>query len=88
MKRTSGRAKRHRGRAPGGGAALEAELVGMRVSALKRRARAAGVAAGAVDGVDDTDDPKAAIVTILLEVIPHHETFSTTTQPPYSSTKG
>jgi hypothetical protein len=24
----------------------------------------------------------------LLQVIPHHETFSTTIQPPYSSTKG
>jgi hypothetical protein len=27
-------------------------------------------------------------VAQLAQVIPHHETFSTTIQPPYSSTKG
>ena len=47
-----------------------------------------------VDGVYDRTGfdslvSAADLADYFLEVIiPHHETFSTTTQPPYSSTKG
>ena len=44
------------------------ELSGMRMSALKQRALAAGVGRSAVDEVDDSEEPKEAIIGLLLDV--------------------
>jgi hypothetical protein len=53
-------------------------------------AAAAAAPLGIVDGRRDGGGPGAAMVDARPFVlsIPHHETFSTTIQPPYSSTKG
>ena len=45
-----------------------AELAGMKLSVLKKRAAAAGVELDAIDDALDLDDPKEAIIAILLEV--------------------
>ena len=48
--------------------ALRAELTPLKLSVLKKRARAAGVSEGVLeDSVDDADDPKEAIVSLLLD---------------------
>ena len=47
-------------------ASLRAELAELKLSQLKRRARAEGLDEEAVDGVDDTADPKAAITELLI----------------------
>ena len=46
---------------------LEMELLKMKMSELKKRAVATGIADALVRGVDDTEDPKQAIIAILLE---------------------
>ena len=39
--------------------------------------------------LQDGAQPKKKVLSMREQVIiPHHETFSTTIQPPYSSTKG
>eukprot|EP01050_Picozoa_sp_SAG11_P017680 SAG11_NODE_2574_length_3208_cov_1.487938_1_plen_492_part_00 len=45
---------------------VHTELVTMKISALKKRALAAGIDASAVDAVDDSDDPKQSLVALLL----------------------
>ena len=55
----------------GGGAGesdeqLRAELQGMRVMALHKRALSDGADETAVDGAMDSDDPKAELVTLIL----------------------
>ena len=47
-------------------AQLRAELQGMRASALRRRAEAVGVSADELDDADDSDDPRAAAVGLIL----------------------
>jgi hypothetical protein len=47
---------------------LRSELVLMKLSVLKKRALSAGMASEAVEAVDDADDPKEAIVALLVEV--------------------
>jgi hypothetical protein len=47
-------------------ASLRAELVELKLSQLKKRARAEGLDEEAVDGVDDAADPKAAITELLI----------------------
>jgi hypothetical protein len=47
-------------------AALRAELGLLMLSGLKKRARSEGVGAEEVDDVDDTRDPKAAIIELLV----------------------
>eukprot|EP01052_Picozoa_sp_SAG31_P033165 SAG31_NODE_3714_length_3957_cov_3.388025_2_plen_226_part_00 len=46
--------------------ALRNDLVALKPSELKKRARAAGVSANALDEADDADDPKAAIIELLV----------------------
>jgi hypothetical protein len=46
--------------------ALRAELSAARVSELRRRVAAAGASVAELDVVDDSDNPKAALVSILL----------------------
>ena len=41
---------------------LRAELVGMKLGALKKRARETGVTPEQLDDADDEDDPKQAVV--------------------------
>eukprot|EP01051_Picozoa_sp_SAG22_P028573 SAG22_NODE_10147_length_550_cov_1.097561_1_plen_102_part_01 len=41
---------------------LREELSGLKLSALKRRAIAAGVESSAIEDVDDSDDPKEAMI--------------------------
>ena len=48
--------------------ALRAQLTPLRVKQLKQRALAAGVDSKTIEDVDDADDPKEAIIVILLEV--------------------
>jgi hypothetical protein len=48
--------------------ALRAELAPMKMSVLKKRALAAGVDGEAIENVDDADDPKEAVLTLLLEL--------------------
>ena len=47
-------------------AKLHAELLLMKPSALKRRARADGVAEEALEEADDADDPKGAVIELIL----------------------
>ena len=42
-----------------------AELTPMKLSTLKQRALDSGMASPEVEGVDDSDDPKAAIIELL-----------------------
>ena len=51
----------------GAKAALWKELAEMRLSALKRRALSAGLSQAAVEGVDDCEDPRQAILDLLIE---------------------
>ena len=45
---------------------LRAELDGLKLSELKKRARGAGVDGDALDEADDEDDVRAAVVALLL----------------------
>ena len=47
-------------------ARLKAELEGMKLGALARRAVQLGVDASALDAAEDTDDPKAATIQLIL----------------------
>ena len=47
-------------------ARLKAELEGMKLGALSRRAMQLGVDASALDAAEDTDDPKAATIQLIL----------------------
>ena len=49
------------------GGGLRAELEGLRLTELRRRAVEAGVATGMVDDALDADDPRAVLVMLLLE---------------------
>ena len=46
--------------------ALRAELAGLKLSELRRRARSAGASAADMDDADDADDPQAALVGLIL----------------------
>ena len=49
--------------------ARRAELAGLRIGELKKEARAAGVDMSKVEvAIDEADEPKAAIVELILEV--------------------
>eukprot|EP01050_Picozoa_sp_SAG11_P025653 SAG11_NODE_5865_length_1445_cov_1.695394_1_plen_164_part_10 len=50
-----------------GSSELRRELGKLRLKELRRRAADAGVAHGLVDAAIDSDEPKAAMVTLLLE---------------------
>eukprot|EP01045_Picozoa_sp_COSAG04_P020655 COSAG04_NODE_2136_length_4725_cov_8.089710_5_plen_950_part_01 len=56
------------GSAEAAAALLRAELGGMRVSALQKRAVSEGAPADAVEGAMDSDDPKAALVALVAEI--------------------
>ena len=47
-------------------AKLRAELEALKPSALRKRAKAMGASGEDIEGADDSDDPKAAIVELLL----------------------
>jgi hypothetical protein len=49
------------------GERLRLELTGMKMSALRKRALAADVGSDALEVVDDSDDPKTAMVALLLK---------------------
>ena len=49
-------------------ASLRAELAQLKLSALKKRARAEGLDEDSVDDIDDAADPKAAIIDLLVAV--------------------
>jgi lambda repressor-like predicted transcriptional regulator len=52
------------------GAALRAELSGMKMGALRKKAREAGVAEEDLDDLEDKDDPRAALVELLATHLP------------------
>jgi hypothetical protein len=56
------------GRLEGPAAAARGELQGMRQSALRRRAKAAGATEDDLDAADDEDDTKAALVELVLRL--------------------
>lgn len=47
-------------------AQAESELKLLKISALRHRALAAGLSEGVVDAADDADDPKDALVALVL----------------------
>ena len=47
--------------------AFRAELAPLKLSELKKKARAEGFSEDAIDGADDEDDPKAAITNLLVK---------------------
>ena len=47
-------------------AALKAELAGMKTGALNKRAREVGVGADAMDDAADADDPRAALIALIV----------------------
>jgi hypothetical protein len=49
-------------------ASLRAELAPLKLSELKKRARAGGVGEDPEDDIDDATDPKAAIIDLLVAV--------------------
>ena len=49
-----------------GDGALRADLEGLRLKELRQRARAEGVAADEMEEAADSDEPKAAMVELLL----------------------
>ena len=50
--------------------APELELHGLGLKELRRRAKAAGVAEDALEDTIDADDPKAPVISLLLETLP------------------
>ena len=46
---------------------MEAELRGLKLGALSKRARAAGATHDELDEAQDADDPKAAVITLILQ---------------------
>ena len=50
-------------------AALWSELAGMRLMALQKRAVSEGVDANTVDDAMDGDDPKAALISLIVEAV-------------------
>ena len=46
--------------------ALQTELQGLRLNALRKRAKAAGVDADDLEDTTESDDPKAAVIQLLL----------------------
>jgi len=55
-----------RERAPEPAEQLRAELVGMKPSALKKRAKQAGVEEGKLEEADDADDVKATLIELIV----------------------
>ena len=51
-------------------AALKAELAGMKTGALNKRAREVGVGADAMDNAADEDDPRAALIALIVAASP------------------
>lgn len=51
-------------------AALNEELAAMKTSALNKRARELGVDADAMDDAADEDDPKAALIALIVAASP------------------
>ena len=51
-------------------AALKEELAGMKTSALNKKARELGVDADAMDDAADEDDPKAALIALIVASSP------------------
>eukprot|EP01052_Picozoa_sp_SAG31_P000247 SAG31_NODE_7_length_42755_cov_130.245728_43_plen_185_part_00 len=49
---------------------LRVELQSERISHLRRRAQAAGVSQADLDGADDSDTPRAALIELLLAQLP------------------
>jgi hypothetical protein len=60
--------------------ALRAELTPLTIKALKRRALAAGMGSDAVEDVDDADDPREAIIEILLNAAEQASASSNSTE--------
>ena len=54
-------------------ASLRAELQELKLRELKKRALHMGVGADTVDGVDDEDSPKTAIIELLVAAIYSHQ---------------
>eukprot|EP01046_Picozoa_sp_COSAG06_P108992 COSAG06_NODE_55435_length_289_cov_1.236842_1_plen_73_part_10 len=46
--------------------ALRTELQGLKVTALKRRAREAGASDGELEDADDADDTKQALIELIV----------------------
>ena len=59
----------------GGTAALREELQGLRIKELRDRAKQAAVDEAAIDDALDSDDPKTAMVDVLLQNMVYLETF-------------
>ena len=51
-------------------AALKEELAGMKTSALNKRAREVGVGVDAMDNAADEDDPRAALIALIVAASP------------------
>lgn len=51
-------------------AALKEELAGLKTGALNKRAREVGVDADAMDDAADEDDPKAALIALIVAASP------------------
>ena len=49
-------------------AALRAELGGLRLSALRKRAGAFGADEEMIDDAEDSDDPKEALVSLIVSL--------------------
>ena len=54
-------------------AELRAELSKLKPSALRKRARADGVGEDAMEGAEDSDDPKPAIIELILDASPRKD---------------
>ena len=53
----------------GGADALRAELAALKTGALNKRAREAGVDADAMDDAADADDPKEALIALIVAAV-------------------
>ena len=53
---------------------LRTSLLSLKLSELKKRAAVHGISAEQIEGVDDNDDPKAAIIDLLVAALAGEET--------------
>merc|ERR1711988_1192426 len=53
---------------------LESELAGLKLKALKKRAKSCGVSEELLEDVDDADDVKGAVIELILDATSSMET--------------
>ena len=68
--------------------ALESELAGMKLTALKKRARSSGVSADKLDDADDADNIKNAVIELIVSAELNSESLHVSDDNPHGQQQG